>query len=1285
MRSLLNRAKNMRRAKRPPNAGAKPTRYEEQPPHPALEAREAVTKPPPGWWCGRWDIHGETHVHERREWRFANISQLKPNAGMLGKTPSTMPTQDAASFSQESSDVLNTSEEVVADDLFHGVYECVSGGGAGKFSKAAIPTRYFDGEDKGLEGALPHHGLSAASQYKMTLPVMEGIKRSVERHLGFIAPMATDAQDASETDPLEREAASLKGRTLRPPTVVPEGAAPWQLAKGSTAPPASSASEATDRLTPADRGSTAPAEDRQDLHETDPAERYAHAVYQSRYSQQITHSLPTRMWVWAVNKYDAELRNQSLQGWRNFLWNDQARFIDESLQALAHLLDAMPKVDTEHSLAMVVRNWMIAAKSDWDNYFRPAFSEELAEQWRSFKFTDFEEWLNKAWIEFKVALFVVASVFIALWLQKRKVDAELARNNIRSIRSFFEQEGVFQAAEALQDSENVMIVTGFCVDKGMPETDGPPGAAAIAWAYYCIGSHVTIVTDSANEVVVRDCLRAIDPDMAAHVKLIVRNLQHDMSGYAEAVRMLDDLHPDAVISVELPGPNQDGDVLNMRGVSVKDFNSALYQLTLAARDTGITTMGIGDGGNETGSSNEADLGKNSTKHVPLAQNGLSMRCEVPSDYPVTAWNSNLGGFAFSAAMLRLHRLEDKFLDEQDVLGMIMASLEAGAVDGVTRKSEVGAPSDTDSRFVTGVDGYPPEQHMHDIRELNQLFRMADLHERKLITSSGGHTSPAVAFQTIDRWNAIIATPHRWILKYVTKTTIDEVYGRLRGDSGEPATAERPKLRVAMGDSSHGGLVGGSNYLIEALKSKYPQYDLEFIFVLDHANAPYGRFSPEELRKLDNRMVLTAQDLGADIFLMVCNTASTVLDSPEALEGVNIPVVNLVTETSKGIVQSGGEHPVIVSTQATAESPAYTDKVAEMSQGSIQLRARDRIGAPRWAPAINETMHLDPTKAALVDEMVQEIIDKVPKDATSVWLCCTHYPALYPWIRKRLDQLGMGHVKLIDPMEYLAEGAFKKIDRLPKMVAARRAGLPSGQGKHSDDVDVFSSGKVDVVNDSAAALIEPKVNPRRLRFYNDMVFGRHHLDPASVRHFLEGKRYDPAALSKDRAPVHAMLPMSDAQVEVFNNNAVAAGRSADLTAWRPTDPFDDAVAPWGEPLALYEVHNDLMAGRSLQEIADRRLYAIEWLQSLSSEKIKQGHDLHQARLAREQAAIDSVYSPRERAGMLEARATHAAARNRRLRDSIGAPANMVPLADPSSPEQLEQEYEALTLIHQPRIK
>src|SRR2546425_4250157 len=74
----------------------------------------------------------------------------------------------------------------------------------------------------------------------------------------------------------------------------------------------------------------------------------------------------------------------------------------------------------------------------------------------------------------------------------------------RGIGSFFTPGAVLAAARALLRARRVLIATGFCVPPGLPETDGPPGAAVLGRALRRLGATVRYVTDQIGRAACRE-------------------------------------------------------------------------------------------------------------------------------------------------------------------------------------------------------------------------------------------------------------------------------------------------------------------------------------------------------------------------------------------------------------------------------------------------------------------------------------------------------------------------------------------------------------------------------------------------------------------------------------------------------------------------------------------------------------------------------------------------------------------------------------------------------------
>ncbi|KAM6912803.1 D-glutamate cyclase, mitochondrial [Xenentodon cancila] len=226
----------------------------------------------------------------------------------------------------------------------------------------------------------------------------------------------------------------------------------------------------------------------------------------------------------------------------------------------------------------------------------------------------------------------------------------------RGIRALFVQDELLRSCLALSHSSSVAITTGFpthYMHSPPDETDGPPGAIAMATMLLSLGKQVTLLTDrrafEMNQAIVDEAVKNgvlktalplvtyedVGPDSALHF------LCHH--GNTSKPRY------DHLVAIERSGRAEDGNYYNMRGVNIKHLVDPIDDLfTVARKIPGITTTGIGDGGNELG------MGKLKEKVKSLMPKGSLIACDVPADYAITAGVSNWGGYAVACGLYLLH-------------------------------------------------------------------------------------------------------------------------------------------------------------------------------------------------------------------------------------------------------------------------------------------------------------------------------------------------------------------------------------------------------------------------------------------------------------------------------------------------------------------------------------------------------------------------------------------------------------------------------------------------------
>lgn len=310
--------------------------------------------------------------------------------------------------------------------------------------------------------------------------------------------------------------------------------------------------------------------------------------------------------------------------------------------------------------------------------------------------------------------------------------AELLRNDpgrrgVAGLRPW----GAKSAAKALRDSaqrlvdgaQRVAIFTGFCipaVDPPAAETDGPPGALALAHALTMCGKTVDFVTDVyAERLLAAGCsFRALNS--VIHVPANIGDGNNLSTSW------------DALIAIERVGPSHRADTAilgardphiaalferevpidhrdrrhNMRGEVIDHHTPPLdgWFEQIKSRRPEAYTLGIGDGGNEIG------MGCFPWEQLRTAiQRGPGARiaCRIATDEVITCGISNWGAFALVAALGILAASLDvrALLDVDRERELLKQLVNAGAVDGVTLE-----------RTPT-VDGVSTEDYLNMMKEI----------------------------------------------------------------------------------------------------------------------------------------------------------------------------------------------------------------------------------------------------------------------------------------------------------------------------------------------------------------------------------------------------------------------------------------------------------------------------------------------------------------------------------------------------------------------------------------
>ena len=234
-------------------------------------------------------------------------------------------------------------------------------------------------------------------------------------------------------------------------------------------------------------------------------------------------------------------------------------------------------------------------------------------------------------------------------------------------------------SEAVRSGDTVLLLTGAGAPPELPagETDGPLGVAVLARALHVgLGARPFVISEERN----LGPLRAVLQERGAACTLLPFPCGREEAGY----RLVEELRPAAVISVEKLGPNPQGVIHDMRGRNVSASHASVRGLFDGARERGILTAAVGDRGNEVGFgllTGPEVRPRLRTRRCRCRCRG-TIGCDIRADVLVVSSISNWGAYGVVACLQAIvgRRL---LHTPQEEAAMLDTAVRAGARDGVT--------------------------------------------------------------------------------------------------------------------------------------------------------------------------------------------------------------------------------------------------------------------------------------------------------------------------------------------------------------------------------------------------------------------------------------------------------------------------------------------------------------------------------------------------------------------------------------------------------------------------
>jgi glutamate racemase len=239
--------------------------------------------------------------------------------------------------------------------------------------------------------------------------------------------------------------------------------------------------------------------------------------------------------------------------------------------------------------------------------------------------------------------------------------------------------------------------------------------------------------------------------------------------------------------------------------------------------------------------------------------------------------------------------------------------------------------------------------------------------------------------------------------------------------------------IGVFDSGHGGLT-----VMRAFVSKLASE--RFVYLGDHANAPYGNLSASEIIDLTRENVERLFGLGCRLVVLGCNTASAIAlrrlqedwlptaHPDRRVLGIVVPTVEVLTSVPWHVTEppAHGEAErktvVLFATRQTVASGAYPFEVARRAP-HVEIVQQACPGLAGAIEADAPQAEIDEMVALAVSEALSQLDGRRPDAAV---LGCTHFPLVAPSFTATLPE----GVRVLRQPEVAAASLFQYLIRHP---------------------------------------------------------------------------------------------------------------------------------------------------------------------------------------------------------------------------------------------------------------
>ncbi|MCD8028087.1 MAG: glutamate racemase [Erysipelotrichaceae bacterium] len=200
--------------------------------------------------------------------------------------------------------------------------------------------------------------------------------------------------------------------------------------------------------------------------------------------------------------------------------------------------------------------------------------------------------------------------------------------------------------------------------------------------------------------------------------------------------------------------------------------------------------------------------------------------------------------------------------------------------------------------------------------------------------------------------------------------------------------DKRQLPVGFMDSGIGG--------ISVLKSTIELLPNEdFIYYGDSLHAPYGTKSVDEIKQLTFNVVDYLLSKGIKALVVACNTATSAAINDLRNLYPDMPIVGIEPAIKPAVVTNQGGRIIVMATPMTIKQDKFHHLLAQYNDQAEIVP----LGCEHLMEFVEEGILSGSQLEAYFDEHLQPYITD---NTETIVLGCTHYPFLYPYLKKYLN-------------------------------------------------------------------------------------------------------------------------------------------------------------------------------------------------------------------------------------------------------------------------------------------